>query len=78
MANDARLTTWVKQHPWGWAIVSTIAVFLWGVILFGLGVALWWIVPLGLVIGAMNLLVWRPGGPGARWNDELRRRYPPK
>ena len=78
MREGERLTTWVKAHPWRWAFFSGVAICLWCVGLFGLGVALAWIFPGAIVFGAINGYVWRPNGPGPRWNAELRRRYPPK
>jgi hypothetical protein len=73
-----KLTEFAKTHPWRWALLSGIAILVWSLTLLGLGIALWWIIPGAVLFGLVNGYVWRPGGPGPRWNAELRRRYPPK
>jgi hypothetical protein len=72
---NTRLQTWVKAHPWGWAVVSGL---IFAVVGLGLDIALLIVVPISVAFGLVNGWIWRPGGPAHSWNARIERRFPQK
>ena len=61
-----RWTNVARTHPIGWSLGCAAVMAIAGLLLFGdarpaiMG---------ALVVGLVNIALWRPGGPGRRWSD---------
>lgn len=58
-----------------WGVISGAAIAAWTKFLLPRE---WWPIALGVAFGLVNWWLWRTGGVGPRWNQSLRKRFPPK
>ena len=67
-----KFAEWVARHPWWWGLISGAVLGAWGWRLFGIPFALIG----GGAFGALNVVLWRRGGPGNRWRAAVLKRFP--
>ena len=65
---DPAFVTWTAHHSVQFALINAVAFALVGVAATGRLIGLVG----GLVAGLIQWLIWRPGGPGLRWNRKIR------
>jgi hypothetical protein len=60
------VTAFAVAHPFRWGVVSAVLLGLWDDLLFH---DLRIVIPGSIGIGALTVVLWRPGGRGARWAE---------